>query len=312
MGAQDFKNAYASALNAFVKSPEERYLMEAAELGSELVRVGVPPEEIAEIHEEGLRRLAGEFPDKTLLESVQRISAPLMEMLMAYGLAFRKRADERERADKALRESEEHFRLAFDETPIGTALIGLDHRFLRVNKALCDMLGYTREKLLKLAVSDITHPEDIEKSVELTEKVFRGKISSYRLEKRYLTKAGDVVWVHLSATAVRDPDGNILYGLGMIEDISARKRAEQRQSLLASAVEQAAESIYITDAGGSIEYANPAFETVTGYSPNEVIRRRQHRIREPRLRNSHRLLAKRSDRQEPSGVTQRPARLGFL
>ena len=201
MGAQDFKNAYASALNAFVKSPEERYLMEAAELGSELVRVGVPPEEIAEIHEEGLRRLAGEFPDKTLLESVQRISAPLMEMLMAYGLAFRKRADERERADKALRESEEHFRLAFDETPIGTALIGLDHRFLRVNKALCDMLGYTREKLLKLAVSDITHPEDIEKSVELTEKVFRGKISSYRLEKRYLTKAGDVVWVHLLSLA---------------------------------------------------------------------------------------------------------------
>ena len=177
----------------------------------------------------------------------------------------------RKRAAEALRESEERFRLAFDEAPIGMALVGLEHHFLRVNKSLCDMLGYSREELLKLTVSDITHPEDIEKSVELIEEAFRGKVPTYRLEKRYLTKAGDVIWVHLSATAVRDPEGNILYNLGTIEDISARKLAEQQQALLSSAVEQAAECIYITDAAGSIEYANPAFEKVTGYSPNEVI-----------------------------------------
>ncbi len=104
MPAQDFKNAYASVLRAFVASWEEQHLAEAAELGRKMVRAGVPPEKIAEIHEEAIQRLAKEYPDTTLLESAQRISAPLMELLMAYGLAFREREALRKLAEREIRE----------------------------------------------------------------------------------------------------------------------------------------------------------------------------------------------------------------
>jgi len=107
MNTPEFKDAYASVLKAFVESPEEQYLAKAADLGQKTVRAGIPPEDIAEIHEEAVWRLAEQFPDKTLLESVQRISAPLMEMLVAYGLAFREREDERRRAEQALEEYSE-------------------------------------------------------------------------------------------------------------------------------------------------------------------------------------------------------------
>ena len=103
MDTLGFMDAYASVLKSYVESREEQYLAIAANLGREILLAGVPPEEIAEIHEEAIQRFAEEFPDKTLLESVQRVSAPLMEMLMAYGLAFREQQHERKRAEEALK-----------------------------------------------------------------------------------------------------------------------------------------------------------------------------------------------------------------
>jgi len=104
MDAPEFPDSYCAMLRAFFENEEEQHLAKAADMGRMMLHAGVPPEEIAEIHEAAIRRLADEFPDKTLLESVRRISAPLLEVLMSYGLAFREREDERMQAKKQVRE----------------------------------------------------------------------------------------------------------------------------------------------------------------------------------------------------------------
>jgi PAS domain S-box-containing protein len=139
---------------------------------------------------------------------------------------------ERKRAEEELEESEERFRLAFEDGPIGMTIVGLDYKLLQVNKVFCEMLGYTEQELTALTFVDITHPEDVEKDVQLAEKVFKGEIEAYELEKRYIKKNQEILWSDLTATVIRDHDGKSLYGLAMIEDITDRKRAEEelRQS----------------------------------------------------------------------------------
>ncbi|MFQ5839890.1 MAG: PAS domain S-box protein, partial [Candidatus Methylomirabilales bacterium] len=104
------------------------------------------------------------------------------------------------------------------------ALVSPDFRFLRANAALCRMLGYTEQELTQLTFTDITHPEDIEKDVRQARKVFREELSSYQMEKRYLTKKREVIWVKLTASLMRHEQERVLYGLGIIEDITERKR----------------------------------------------------------------------------------------
>ena len=142
-------------------------------------------------------------------------------------ILLKQEVTQRKRVDEELRKSEDRFRLAFKDNPIGMVLVGLDYRFFKVNKALCEMLGYTEQELTALSFVDITHPEDVEKDVQLSERVFKGEIPSYKLEKRYITKSGEILWVDLTATVIRDQDGSALYGLGMIENITKRKQAEE-------------------------------------------------------------------------------------
>jgi two-component system, cell cycle sensor histidine kinase and response regulator CckA len=139
---------------------------------------------------------------------------------------------DRKRAEEDLRESEERFRKVFEQGPLGIAMVGLDYRWIAANSALCRMVGYTEEELTKLTFIDITYPEDIKSDVDYAEKLMRGEITSYWLEKRYLKKNGDVVWVHLTTSLVLDNEGKPLYFLSMMEDITQRKEAEEalRQS----------------------------------------------------------------------------------
>jgi PAS domain S-box-containing protein len=133
---------------------------------------------------------------------------------------------ERKRAEAALRESEERFRRVFEEGPLGLALVGKDYHFLRVNGALCQMVGYSEEELLQMSFPDITHPDDLRANLELAVKLFKREIPCYQLQKRYVRKNGEIIWIKLTASVIRDQKGEPLHGLGMIEDLTEVKRAQ--------------------------------------------------------------------------------------
>jgi PAS domain S-box-containing protein len=140
---------------------------------------------------------------------------------------LREEIEERRQAEMALKESEERFRLAFEESPWGMTIIALDGTWLQVNRAFCKMLGYTRDQLLRMSVAQVTHPNDLKRNSELTRQLADGTIPSFRFEKRYLHRNGRVVWAAVNATLVRGEDGRVLYGLTMVEDITQRKQAQQ-------------------------------------------------------------------------------------
>jgi PAS domain S-box-containing protein len=134
---------------------------------------------------------------------------------------------ERQRAEQALRESEERFRCSFEVAPIGMALVSSDFRLLKVNRSLCQILGYDEEELAGRAFMEITYPEDIEQDVRLARQVFNGEISQYRIEKRYLAKNGAIVWADLTAAVIARTNESPPLGLGMVADITERKQAEE-------------------------------------------------------------------------------------
>ena len=132
----------------------------------------------------------------------------------------------RERAEEALRSSEERFSKAFHEAAIGMSLVGQDGRWLQVNQSLCDIVGYTEEELLATTFQTITHPDDLETDLVSMRRLLAGDIRTYQMEKRYIHKQGRIVWVVLSVSLVRRSDGTPQHLLSQIQDITERKQAE--------------------------------------------------------------------------------------
>ncbi|MDX1572404.1 MAG: diguanylate cyclase [Methylophaga sp.] len=139
----------------------------------------------------------------------------------------------RKEAEIALRQSEERFRNAFDTAAIGMALVDLDGRWVEVNDALCDMLGYQENELLQLTFMDVTHPDDLDLDQQYVEKLIAGQLDHYQMEKRYFRKNGNTVDVLLSVSVVHDAEGKVLHFVSQIEDITARKLEQERIRQLA-------------------------------------------------------------------------------
>ncbi|MEH2198869.1 PAS domain S-box protein [Nostoc sp.] len=135
----------------------------------------------------------------------------------------------------ALRESEERFRAMFNQATVGITLVALDGRFIQVNPAFCEITGYSHEELMQMNFREITHPDDLVADGENALRVLAEEISGYSLEKRYIRKDGSIVWVNLTSSAVWDTNGQPKYALGIIEDISDRKRVETTQQFLVEA-----------------------------------------------------------------------------
>ena len=136
------------------------------------------------------------------------------------------------RAEAALRDRESHFRSAFELSAVGQAMIDADRRYMLVNDRYCRMTGYAREELIGLRPEDLTHPDDIVRDVALSSALLRGDVQAITSEKRYIRKAGDVLWVRVHATLFRDSAGGALGAFAMIEDITSQKLAEQHRDEL--------------------------------------------------------------------------------
>jgi PAS domain S-box-containing protein len=140
-------------------------------------------------------------------------------------ISERRRAKE---ARRALADSEIRFRVTFENAPVGIVNAAPDGRFLRVNEAACRFVGYSADELTTKSLQDITHPDDLATSVARLEQMRQGKIDHFdAMDKRFLHKDGTIVWGRVTGSCVRKSDGSIDYFVSVVEDITARKHAEE-------------------------------------------------------------------------------------
>jgi PAS domain S-box-containing protein len=182
---------------------------------------------------------------------------------------------DRKRTEEALRESEERFRATFDQAAVGVAQVAPDGRWLRVNQKFCDIVGYEEEELRELTFQDITHLDDLEADREQVRRLLSGEIETYSMEKRYLRKDGSSVWINLTTSLVRASSDEPTHLIAVVEDISKRKRAEDRlrqsEELYRTVVELAAENIFLVDAKTKrILETNDYFHRSLGYRAEEL------------------------------------------
>ncbi|MFA6087260.1 PAS domain S-box protein [Mucilaginibacter sp.] len=132
----------------------------------------------------------------------------------------------KKKTEQTLKISEATFRNAFEYSPIGMVLVSTDGKFLKVNKSICDLLGYTATGLLEKTFQEITHPDDLEADMSLLQKTLDDEISSYQMEKRYFTKSGSIIWILLHVSLVRNQSNEPLYFVSQIKDITERRNEE--------------------------------------------------------------------------------------
>jgi len=187
--------------------------------------------------------------------------------------AFVRDVSERKRVEQALQESEERFRLTIDGAPIGMALVALDGRFVRVNRALCDIVGYSSDELTRLTFQAITHPDDRDADLASAGQLARGEIPLYHREKRYVRKDRTIVEVLLNASILRSRDGAPIYFISQIEDITARKRAEEALQTSERELRELADSmpqiVWTTSADARNIYLNQQWVDYTGLTLEE-------------------------------------------
>jgi len=152
---------------------------------------------------------------------------------------------------------------AFDFSAIGMALVSLDGNWIRVNKELCRMLGYTEEELLALPFAKLTHADDVNENLAFLSGAAKGKADTYRVEKRYFHKDGSIVWVNLNTRVVKDNQERPLHFVAQIEDITERKKAEaiisERESLLTALFDNIEGSLALYDANKKMVLFNSHF-----------------------------------------------------
>jgi PAS domain S-box-containing protein len=201
----------------------------------------------------------------------------------------------------ALHEAEARFHAAFENAPIGMALLSPDGRFLQVNRALCAVLGRPEEDLLGISWQSVTHPDERASQDALDRRVLTGHEHAYVIEKRYLRGDGTEVWALVSRSLVRDAGGRPLYFVSQVMDISARKHAEEalraREEEFRRILETAQDAFVAMDADGRITDWNRQAEDVFGWPRDEALGRSladtiiPERYREQHRRGLERFLA---------------------
>ena len=219
----------------------------AEAIGRSLAETIVPPES-REAHEAGLRRFAetgeGKLIGKRVELQAQRrdgstfpVELSISPVRSKHGLrfnAFLHDISDRLAAQAELQAAEEQFRRAFEDAGIGMSLCDLGGRFIRANRALADITGYSIDELVGMRFGELTHPADRGRQVDAFDRLISGESDRYQGENRYYHKRGHIVWIALNVSAVRGPGGEVHHLICQIQDISERKLAEARLAYQAS------------------------------------------------------------------------------
>ena len=176
---------------------------------------------------------------------------------------------ELKRTSQALQESEERFRTAFENANVGVCLVATDGRLLKVNDAMSQIFGYSRQELEQMTTTSIAYPEDLEISPAFIKNALSGETNQASFDKRYIHKQGHVIWGHVSSALVCDSQGKPLYFISHVQDITQRKHAEEALRESEERLRQIASSlrevVWLRDVKTrQILYVNPAFQQLTG------------------------------------------------
>jgi two-component system cell cycle sensor histidine kinase/response regulator CckA len=206
------------------------------------------------------------------------IAFVVLGLTVAVPAALRARAEERQRDwDRA------HIDGAFEHAALGIALVAPDGRWLRVNRALCEIVGYSEAELLATTFQAITHPDDMDADLALLNRMLAGEIQTYQMEKRYFHRQGHVIWVLLSVSLSRDADETPRYFISQVQDITERKRAETELLRQAVVFETIGDAVLVMDLTGRIMDWNPAATRLFGYTRAEMLGRAVATVHDPDL-----------------------------
>jgi PAS domain S-box-containing protein len=171
---------------------------------------------------------------------------------------------ERKRAEEAQHKSAEEFRAAFEDAPFGMCLSSLDNQLLRVNQALCQLLGYSKEELLAEGWRGLAHSDDLGRLRRAADEMRIGRAASAEFEKRYIHKQGNVIWVHMRVSVVRDRRGEPAQFITHVQDITDRRHMEDELRKLVSVVGSSSDFIGTATMEGKVTFVNPAGRRMVG------------------------------------------------
>ena len=197
------------------------------------------------------RNLSGEYKFRRTDGSLQWTSfnaVPLHDMEGRYigNLAMHTDINDKKKSEEQLYISEERFRTAFEKGAVPMALVTFNSEFIRVNSAYCALTGYSEKELIgKMSYVHLTHPDDLKTNMEGFDKVLKGLIPSFRMEKRYIRKNGEIIWVDISTAPVKNKNGDLEYLVTHIQDINDRKKAETELKSFGEKLDLALESGHI-------------------------------------------------------------------
>jgi diguanylate cyclase (GGDEF)-like protein/PAS domain S-box-containing protein len=178
----------------------------------------------------------------------------------------------RKHAEKELQESGIQLRVLFEQMAVGVARIQTQTgKFVQINQRYCDIVGYSRQEMESIDFQSITHPQDLQADLEKLEQLKSGTIRDYTMEKRYIHKNGSIVWASLTISPMWPAGAVPDFHIVLVQDITARKEAEEKSLLQSAALETAANAIAITDRNGALQWVNLAWVVLTGYSKEEAI-----------------------------------------
>jgi PAS domain S-box-containing protein len=176
----------------------------------------------------------------------------------------------RKASDLALYESEEQFRSIFEQAAIGMTMVSPEGIFLRVNKAFCQMCGYSSEEMIGNSISLVTHPDDMQISEQKLKQPISEVDQNIQFEKRYIHKSGHIVWVSISSSLIRDSKRTPKYYITQAQDITERRIAQEALQLRDKIFTHSLDMLFVAGDDGFFKVLNPAWESNLGWSIEEL------------------------------------------